>query len=129
MLFQECFSEELRENGRRFTLQNILSIPGNTRGVYVLHYVQTFVYVGKSQAADQGIRERLTQHYNDSHSERLSMWIRALDGDVQFTYLHCEEGQTDDLERSLIHYLQPMVNLDRYPNYKPKPTPWRKTYG
>ena len=129
MVFHEGLSGELREYGRRFTLQNILSIPGSTCGVYIFHYDQVFVYVGKSQSADQGVRERLTQHYNGSHSERLSIWIRALDGDVHFTYMHCEEHQTDDLERSLIHYLQPIANVDRYPNYQPQPTYWRKTYG
>ena len=129
MLFQEGLPGEVREHGRRFTLQNILSIPASTCGVYVFHYKRAFVYVGKSQSAGQGIRERLTKHYNGSHSERLTTWIRALDGDVHFTYMRCEEAQTDDLERSLIHFLQPMVNVERYSDYQPKPTYWRERYG
>ena len=126
MLFPSNFSKKLRSNGRRFTLQKILEIPKETIGVYIFHYNHVFVYVGQSI----GVQERLRQHYdNRSHNEELSLWVKALDGDVQFTYLRCEEIEIDDLEKSLILYLQPRTNKDRYIGYTPKPTNWRKAHG
>ncbi len=127
MLFPNNFSRELRNNGRRFTLQNILDIPKKTIGVYIFYHNHDFVYVGKS--TDQGVQERLTQHYNGSHNAKLSLWVKALDGDVKFIYLRCEETEIDDLEKSLILFLQPITNEDRYQDYTPKSTNWRKTHG
>ena len=106
-------------------MQNILSIPTGMSGVYVLYYASFFVYVGKAQ----GIRNRLTQHYNESHSPKLRIWISALDGNINFTYLPCDEDGLDDLERSLIIYLQPVANVDRFVGYEPLQTQWRNHSG
>ena len=120
MLFPDRFSTRLRQDGRRFTLQNILSIPTGRSGVYVLYYGAFFVYVGKAG----GVRNRLTQHYNGSHNRKLAIWISALDGNINFTYLACGEEYLDDMERSLIIYLQPVANIDRFVGYEPIPTEW-----
>lgn len=106
-------------------MQNILSIPTGKSGVYVLYYESSFVYVGK--AGD--IRNRLTQHYNGSHNPKLSIWISALDGSIKLTYLPCHEEDLDDLERSLIIYLQPAANVERFVGYEPLQTQWRNHDG
>ena len=124
MLFPARFSAELRRLGRSFTLQSILSVPENV-GVYVLYYGPSFVYVGKTG----GLRSRLTQHYNGSHNERLAVWLSALDGEVKVTYLRCSEEEVDDLERSLIKYLQPIANIDRFTGYDPVQVEWRSHDG
>ena len=125
MLFANRFSTQLRRDGRRFTLQNILSIPMGTSGVYVLYYDSSFVYVGKARS----VRDRLTQHYNGSHSRKLAIWITALDGSISFTYLSSGEEDLDDLERSLIAYLQPVANVERFVGYEPLQTQWRNHSG
>ena len=118
------FSTKLRRLGRSFTLQNILSVPQEV-GVYVLYYGLSFVYVGKAS----GLRTRLTQHYNGSHNAKLAVWLSALDGEVRVAYLCCSEQEVDDLERSLIKYLQPVANIDRFSGYCPVQTQWRSHDG
>lgn len=93
--------------------------------MYVLYYGAFFVYVGKAT----GIRNRLTQHYNGPHNRRLSIWISALDGDINFTYVTCNKEDLDDLEKSLIIYLQPVANIDRFVGYEPKQIEWRDNNG
>ena len=93
--------------------------------MYVLYYGPSFVYVGK--AGD--LRSRLTQHYNGSHNEKLAVWLSALDGEVKVTYLCCSEVEVDDLERSLIKYLQPIANIDRFAGYDPVQAEWRSQDG
>lgn len=124
MLFPMRFSTKLRRLGRSFTLQNILSVPQEV-GVYVLYYGLSFVYVGKAS----GLRTRLTQHYNGSHNAKLAVWLSALDGEVRVAYLCCSEQEVDDLERSLIKYLQPVANIDRFSGYCPVQTQWRSHDG
>lgn len=125
MLFPNTFSTEVRKYGERFTLRNILSVMPKTLGVYIFYYKRTFVYVGQSES----IRDRLRSHYNESHNEGLAVWLEALDGDVQFTHIKCCRAQVDDLERSLILYLQPVANRDRFQGYLPERTEWRKTHA
>lgn len=129
MLFSPTFSKELRENGRKFTLQHILSVPKRILGVYVLYFKHTFIYVGKAAYYGSGMRERLTKHYGESHNEELSLWIAALDGKIRFTLIPCDGPQISDLEKSLIHYLQPKTNVERYPSYTPHPTQWRQAHA
>ena len=128
VLFSNTFSIDIQEHGKRFTLQNILSIRSNATGVYIFHYNRSFVYVGQSKS-HHGIRERLINHYRGSHNEKLAVWVKALDGDVKFTYITCRDTEVDDLEKSLILYLQPITNVSRYPGYTPKHANWRKSYG
>lgn len=123
MQFQSTFSEALRRHGKGFTFQNIMSVPQTLVGVYVLYYRSIFIYVGK--AGDRPIRKRLEEHYNGSHNEKLAVWIRALDGDILFHYVRCGRAEIDDLEKSMIHHLQPATNQHRYENYVPAATLWR----
>ena len=128
VFFPSTFSKEIRTYGKRFTLQNILSIRSDSIGVYIFYYNHHFIYVGQS-GDGQGIRNRLQTHFNGSHNEQLSAWIKALDGRIKFTHITCCDKEIDDLEKSLIIHLQPITNVARYSNYTPKPTNWRKTYG
>ncbi len=123
MLFPSNFSCKLLANGRRFSLLNILDIPANFTGIYVLLYKHNFVYVGQSK----DIRKRLNMHYNESQNDRLSIWVKALYGDMRFIYLPCKEMELNDFERSLIHYLQPVTNRNRYSDYTPKATKLEKS--
>ena len=86
------------------------------------------MYVGKS-AIGLGVRERLLVHYNDTHNDRLATWLRALDGEVGFTYVTCTECDLNDLEKSLIIFLQPRTNEIRYKYYTPNKRKWRRYYG
>lgn len=127
MRFQSTFSSSLRRRGKGFTFQNIMSVPQTLVGVYVLYYGSIFIYVG--QAAMRPIRRRLEEHYNGSHNEKLAVWIRALDGSIMFSYESCEKARIDDLERSMIHHLQPTTNEHRYDTYVPAATLWREAHG
>ena len=127
MLFQSTFSASLRQQGKGFTFQSIMSVPRTLIGVYVFYYGSIFIYVGK--AAERPIQKRLEEHYNGSHNERLAVWIRALDGNVMFSYVSCEWARIDDLERSMIHHLQPTTNQHRYESYVPATTLWREAHG
>ena len=124
MIFPRCLSWTILRGGKRFSLQNILSIPSALIGVYVFHHSRTFVYVGQSH----DIRSRLRQHYDGSHSKQLRMWLDALDGDVKFNYFDCVNADVDDLEKSMIRFLQPFANEHLYGKYRPKPTNWRKIH-
>ena len=123
MQFQSTFSAALRRQGKGFTFQNIMSVPQTLVGVYVLYYKSLFIYVGK--AADRPIRKRLEEHFNGSHNKKLAVWIKALDGNIMFHYVRCGKTKIDDLERSMIHHLQPTTNQHRYETYVPAATLWR----
>lgn len=124
MIFPVSFSSTVFSNGRRFSLQNIFSIPFEITGVYVFYHSRTFVYVGQSD----DIRSRLKQHYDASHSKLFRIWLDALDGNLKFTYFIVEKVDLDDLEKSMIQFLQPFANNHRYGEYQPKPINWRQAY-
>ena len=48
---------------------------------------------------------------------------------MTFTYITCMDCVVEDLEKSLIVYLQPVTNSVRYQNYVPKEQHWSKYYG
>jgi len=127
MIFNRSLTTDLIEHGRRFTFQNLQMVPVDAIGVYVFTHRRSFIYVGKSEGT--GLGRRLIAHYRNTHNDLLSSWIRGVTGDMRFTYLRCDEGDADDLERSLIQHLHPKANEVRYPNYTPKHTLWRKTRG
>lgn len=128
MIFPRDYAGLLMRHAKRFTFGNITSLPHSRSGVYLFVHKETFVYVGKSSEA-LGVRERLLVHYRDTHNDRLHAWLSALDGDVGFTYLTCREWELDDLEKSLITFLQPRANEIRYRQYTPKTQKWSKHYG
>ena len=118
MIFKENFTAKVKSNSKRFTLQNIISLPKNRVGIYIIHYRSFFVYVGKS-GAGQGVRNRLKSHYDGTHSDLFKLWIHALDGNLMFTPIYCDEPQIGDLEKSAIRFLQPKANKQMYANYNP----------
>ena len=130
MLFPNTFSADIRKNGRKFTWINIDALP-DVVGVYILFYKCHFVYVGKSV----GVKGRLINHYENtvrpdgSSNENLRDLLGALDGAIKFTYISCRPDELDDLERSLICYLQPTTNEVMYSSYRPRSTEWKKSYG
>lgn len=128
MLFPPTFSKDIKKVSKRFSLLNILAIPRKIGGVYIFFYNHNFVYVGQSKS-DEGLLKRLLNHYNGSQNQDLAVWIEAFDGDLRFTYISCCDNKIDDLERSLIHYLQPITNKIRYLNYRPLSIRWSKEYG
>ena len=128
MLFPNTFSAGIRKGGKRFFPTYIQALPPDVVGVYILFYNLDFVYVGKSES-NQGVRQRLMNHFDGSSNKKLRIWLDALDGDIKFTYISCQADEVDDLERSLIHYLQPIANEVMYSSYRPKPTKWRKPYA
>ena len=128
MLFPNTFSAGIRKGGKKFAPTNIQALRKDVVGVYILFYNRDFVYVGKSKS-NQGVRKRLFNHFDGSSNKKLRIWLDALDGDIKFTYISCQTDEVDDLERSLIRYLQPITNEIMYPGYRPKLTKWRKTYA
>lgn len=128
MIFSSTFSADIMNASKRFTLLNLMSLPSKRTGVYLLTYKKYFIYVGKS-SAQSGIKERLISHYNTSHNDRLNTWVSALDGNMAFTYLTCQNHEVDDLEKSLILHLQPITNEIRYRRYTPNAKKWRKSNG
>ena len=67
-------------------------------------------------------------HYDDSHNKSLRIWLDALDGDIEFTYFRCAETDMNDLEKSMIQFLQPFANEHRYSKYQPKTINWRENH-
>ena len=128
MLFPNSFSRDLYKRSIRYSLHNVLTIPKDIGGVYIFLYKQNFVYVGQSKL-NQGLSKRLYHHYHNSHSEELTIWIKAFFGELRFSYISCSDSVVDDLERSLIRHLQPIVNKIKYPKYQPQLTQWTKAYG
>ena len=118
MIFAVDFVEKIRSRGRRFTLQNVSRIAANQIGIYIFHHRRAFVYVGKS-GEGQGIRERLIKHYHQTHNESFRLWIDAIDGDLLFTHIFCQQDRLDDLEKSAIQFLQPITNVQMHGSYKP----------
>jgi len=126
VIFDKDFIKYIRDNGKNFKLNNILSIPPKQSGVYVIFHKCTFVYVGQSKQ-NQGIRERLKNHHDDSHNRNLKTWIKSLNGDMNFSYIKCGEEKIDDLEKSLIRHLKPQANVVHYLNYNPESIVWRRS--
>lgn len=64
-----------------------------------------------------------------SSNEKLSVWLEAFPDAVKFNYISCRPDEVDDLEKSLIRYLQPVANEKMYRDYRPKLQKWSKTHG
>ena len=128
MIFPENYASLVIRHAKRFTFGNVSALPTARGGVYLFSHKRTFVYIGKS-AKGLGVRERLLIHYGGTHNDGLDTWLRALDGDVSFSYVTCQDCELDDLERSLIIFLQPRTNQVLYRNYTPNRKTWRKYYG
>lgn len=128
MHFPKRFALGLADHAKRFTVGNVTGLPHAQSGVYVFLYGETFIYVGKSSKA-LGVKQRLLSHYNGTHNRKLDTWLRALDGEVRFAYVTCQEDDLDDLEKSMIIFLQPRANEILYKSYVPAHKQWSKSYG
>ena len=70
------------------------------------------IYIGQSQ--DQGIKERLMQHWNGSHSDELKAWISGFGSEILFGYKIIEITKVDIYERYYIRKFQPCANIIMY---------------
>ncbi len=116
MIFPDGFANYLKRRGFKFRVSNIESIPSNASGVYVFFYKSRYLYVGKS-GSNQGIRERLYTHLNDTHNPGLRREHNCLKSTMMISWIPCEDFDLDDLEKSLIRHLQPAHNEVRYLDY------------
>jgi hypothetical protein len=118
VIFPEGFPNHLKSIAFKFKFQKIESVPRGSFGVYIFIHRKSYLYVGKS-AGEEGVKERLLNHYNGTHNEILKKYIQALNGTIRVAYITCDEEDVDDLERSLIRHFQPNANKIRYIDYEP----------
>ena len=85
-------------------------IPRAAHGVYAFWSRDTAkcIYVG--QAPRQSIRNRLRDHWRDSHNETLRLWIRAFGEYLDVCYMYVDPSDIDCFERRLITLWRPEAN-------------------
>ena len=94
----------------KFGYDGISRVPGNIRGVYAFwcRTRRKFIYVGK--ADKQTIRERLRQHWRESHNDTLNLWLRAFGEHLDICWLRVPERKISKVERILIKMWLPETN-------------------
>jgi excinuclease UvrABC nuclease subunit len=92
-----------------FKISSIDKLPVHVIGVYAFWYRNCCIYIG--QAKDQGVKDRLWQHYTRCHNPGLKMWIDAYHRDLHFCVFEVTRGKIDALERKLIKRHQPRTNV------------------
>jgi len=110
---------QLKRNLRPFTREEILQLPPEQKGVYVLWRKtgtegrNECLYVGESTTC---VRRRLLQHYsnaqNDGLHSQLRMFRRIIQFSVEFT---ADAEETRLLESELIRTWHPKTNLKMNP--------------
>ena len=60
---------------RPFSIGNIMRVPDNQFGIYLIWYNKRCLYVGES--TEQSLRKRLMNHYNNCHNPCLKNWIKS----------------------------------------------------
>ena len=106
---------ELKNNPRPFTREEILKLPPQKCGVYVL-WRQTgtegrneCLYVGESTTC---IRRRLLQHYNNAQNDGLHSQLRMFRSIIQFSVeFTADAAEATALEAELIRAWRPKTNL------------------
>ncbi len=93
---------------RRFTHVNISKCE-NKPGVYGFWYKRNCIYIGKTEK--QGLRDRLLQHWNGSHNNRLRDWIKSKKSNLMFCFKPIDVAQVDIAERYYIYKYQPLTNI------------------
>jgi excinuclease UvrABC nuclease subunit len=88
-----------------------LLVPAES-GVYFIHDLRGFIYIGRSN----NLNVRFNQHYWSSHNRGLTAALRHPVGQMQFSWLTCEEEVAVKLERDYIRGFQPLANSIRYGN-------------
>ncbi|WP_423908624.1 GIY-YIG nuclease family protein [Candidatus Spongiihabitans sp.] len=100
-------------NKMSFRHHNIDSIPPHIKGVYGF-WCRTngkCVYVGKAEK--QSIKDRLTQHWRNSHNENLRLWIKAFGAFLDICYLSVKDNRIDKMETKLIQIWHPETNISK----------------
>ena len=108
---------QLKRNLRPFTREEILKLPTEQTGVYVLWRKtgtegrNECVYVGESTTC---VRRRLLQHYDRATNPDLHSQLRLFRGIIQFA-VEFTEGieETVFLETELIRAWQPKTNKNK----------------
>jgi hypothetical protein len=103
---------KLKKHLANFSIQKLYSIPEFQPGVYGLWYGDYCIYIGQSQ--DQGIKERLIQHWSGSHNDDLKDWIAGFGSEIEFGYKIIEKAKIDYFEQFYIRKFQPSTNIIRY---------------
>ena len=95
---------------QKFGYDGISRVPAGIRGVYGFwcRTRRKFIYVGK--AKKQTIRERLNQHWRESHNEDLNLWLRAFGEHLDICWLQVPVHKIDKMERILIKMWLPETN-------------------
>lgn len=86
-----------------------MSLPHSEIGVYAIWYRKWCIYVGK--AKDQGVSERLEQHWSRCHNKLLKLWITAWPNEVEFCWISLPSQEIDNAEKILIKQLRPNANI------------------
>ena len=79
-------------------------------GVYFIHDLRGFIYIGRTN----NLNVRFNQHYWGSHNKALTGALRHPVGQMQFSWLTCEEEVAVKLEKDYIRGFQPLANTIRY---------------
>ncbi len=108
---------QLKRNLRPFTRQEILRLPKERSGVYVLwrrtgtEGKHDCLYVGESTTC---IRRRLLQHYARGTNPKLEDQLRLFSGIIHFSVEFTEDAaETLLLETTLIRAWQPKTNRNK----------------
>lgn len=94
----------------RWSYPTISRIPKSIVGVYAFWCRDNgkCIYVGK--AKDRPLRDRLLEHWRDSHNEVLKLWIQAFGNTLDVCYTSAEKNKIDTFERRLIKAWKPEAN-------------------
>ena len=88
-----------------------LLVPAES-GVYFIHDLRGFIYIGRTV----NLNVRFNQHYWGSHNKSLTAALKHPVGQMQFSWLTCEEEVAVKLEKDYIRGFQPLANTIRYEN-------------
>jgi predicted GIY-YIG superfamily endonuclease len=85
-------------------------------GVYFIHDLRGFLYIGRTR----NLNLRYRQHYWASHNTALVAALKAPVGQVEFSWITCEESVAHGLERSYVRAFQPLTNNIRFSSTDPQ---------
>lgn len=86
-----------------------LLVPAES-GVYFIHDLRGFLYIGRTR----NLTLRYRQHYWASHNPALVGALKAPVGQVEFSWIACDESVAAGLERTYIQAFQPLTNNIRF---------------
>ena len=100
---------------KRWSHPTLEEVPRDVIGIYAFWYRRTgrCVYVG--QADKQTIKQRLQQHWRESHNDPLNLWIKAYGSLLDVCYAPVEKHRIRTAERRLIRRWKPETNVQHNP--------------